>query len=134
MGQSTDGILVYGIPLDHEDEPYSSLPWASEEDEDFDDTIARLAGARQYPEDGWLEDKRAAVNACDISLTLHCSCDYSMYILSVRGTELSASRGNPLQIDGLPYITADQKRSLKDWCDKYGIEGDPRWWLCSLWC
>ncbi len=131
MGTSTDGILAYGVDLpEYEGCDYSDLPWAEDGDDEFGDTIARLAGGRQYPEEGWLDDKRKAAEACGLELVFHCSYDYPMYILAVRGTEHTASRGYPTEIKELPTPDATK---LREWCKKYEIECDPKWLLCSLW-
>lgn len=135
MGVSTDGILVFGIDLiDYEGCKYFDLPFADPDDDDFEHTIARLAGCKQYPEEGYYQEQRAAYDAQPLALVHHCSCDYPMYILALKGTETTAPRGYPAQIEALDTGDHTDTQALLEFARKYGIEGEPKWLLCSMWC
>jgi len=159
MGISSDGMLVFGIPLPCEDETPDFLQKIQDEykqdDVEFEDLIALDAGLDASFEDweryydseksGWKEGgekiydanrkkRNAAVNNCPVDLVMHCSYDYPMYILAVRGKSYSASRGYAEEIsDKELNVTDSQKESLKAWCEKHNVEWqEPKWLLCSL--
>jgi hypothetical protein len=134
MGVSTDAYLIFGIALtDFDEEDYGNLPFASEVDEDFDDTLVRLAGGKQYPEEGWLEEQRKVVEACPLSVISHCHFEYPMWILGIKATHLTASRGYPKTFDSLPEVTPEDFMALKKFAEKYDIKGELTWHLCSDW-
>ncbi len=140
MGTSTDAILCYGINLD--EDKYDELPW-NEKTEDWEDVYEDI--------DDWWEQ----VNGCDygvigdydllyewrkenpmpFELVWHCSYDYTMYILAVPDTVITANRGYP-QVVAVPK-PVDFKKCLdfRNFCDKYKINmGDGlTWLLCSMW-
>lgn len=71
---------------------------------------------------------------CPADMVMHCSYDYPMYILAVRGTETTASRGYPETLDdALPTVPSEKIDAFKAWCAERGIDGDPKWILCSMW-
>lgn len=128
MGQSTDGILVFGIECG-EDE----YPEFMEGFDDFDGYLDSLSGMPQWGEPGHdFSASRAFREAVPADMVTHCSLDYPMYILAVRGTEISASRGYVKEIETLDV---DQARlaAFKTWCAERGITDEPKWLLCSLW-
>jgi len=140
MGVSSDGILVFGIPLDFEDTMEEDLPFMSGFD-DFGDMVAHEAGLPEW-RGGMSDDesrkhweaKRSAESACPVNLVLHCSYEYPMWIIAVRGTEVSASRGMPELIDPeLLNVSVDRIEAAKAWCESHDIQWrEPRWILCSL--
>lgn len=114
MGVSTDGILVFGCDMGEgedleEDSPFGLLV---KEDDDCD-----------LPDDAPVEVVR------------HCSYDYPMYILAVRGTKKRASRGYLQEIDPASFVIDGEKiAAAKAFAEARGIEWkDPKWFLCSLW-
>lgn len=135
MGVSTDAILIYGILLsDFEDQPYSALPFSESDDEDFEDTLARLQVAPVYPEEGCWDDKRAAVAACPLMLVEHCSYEFPMWVLGIRDSHKEARRGYPETFQELNSISSESLAVLKEWCERYNIKFEPQWVLCSMWC
>lgn len=134
MGTSTDGILVFGFDIGVEDE--QPLENILGEGEEFDDFIADEAGIEQWSEnvsaDYW-QRRKIAIKSCPVELVTHCSYNYPMYILAVRGTQLTASRGYPEEVISL-HVDQEKIDSAKNWCETHGIEWqEPKWLLCSLW-
>lgn len=133
MGVSTDAILCFGVDLseDYED----LLPWQQLEDDDndFDTWVARISGADT---DDWKAIKEAA-EKCPVELVSHCSYDYPMYIVAVRGTKITARRGSP-KVISLDAIGGDdfieRQIAAERFCEEHGIPcGDFQWLLCSMW-
>lgn len=128
MGTSTDAILVYGIECGEEEPPEFMDGY-----DDFDDYLNSLSGLPKYGEPGHdFAAQRAYRDAFPVSMTLHCSYDYPMYILAVRGSETCASRGNAKQITSL-VVSEEKVAAFKEFCEKNGVEGEPKWLLCSMW-
>lgn len=141
MGVSTNGILVFGIDFSEE-----FLPFEDESlGEDFETLLANDAGI-EVPEGEYSEERgkeysryweRCSENAkkSEIELITHCSGDYPMYILAVRGTEYNAWRGDPTEIDlDKLTVTDEQIGALKSFCELHGlVYSQPRWLLCSYW-
>lgn len=127
MGVSSDGILVYGIDLGEE------KPAFLEEDMEFDDLLMEEGGQLQYGDDGHdFKNQWAFIAAQPVELTLYCSYDYPMYILSVRGTKADVSRGYVEEIASLD-VDADKRSAFIAWCVAHGIESpEPKWLLASM--
>ena len=157
MGQSTDGILFYGIHFEEDAE----LPWNREDDVDNEEWITELYGLPK-PEEGWSEETRVVydeywgkqkeiIKEVGIVIGVHCSCDYPMYYVGIAESLVQNSRGEALPI----FITQDKKEEwnqrLQAFLKKAGIDGvevfdsDKHtgrgerfkkigWWLVSLWC
>ena len=146
MGISSDGILVFGVDLGCEEEWFPTvLPDAIIKEltgDGFDNYIYRCAGVPEFRDDEtedeqdarW-EAQRAAINACPVKDVLHCSYDYGMWILAVRGTEMIAPRGCPQEItsDKL-QVPPEKVEAFKAWCTEHGIElhTEPGWILTSV--
>lgn len=82
----------------------------------------------------YYDDARRVRDDCPVELVTHCSYDYPMYILAVKGTEVTASRGYPEEISEDSLIISDDKMDdFREFCETYKIKGDPRWWLVSMW-
>lgn len=125
MGQSTDAILVFGIQLKEEDQTPEFLG----DFDDFDEYVDNLNGLSGAD----YKVRKDARESCPADMTMHCSLDYTMYVLSVRGTETVASRGYPKEIKTLD-VSATQIEAFKEWCAARGIESaEPKWLLCSMW-
>lgn len=133
MGTSTNGILVFGIDLGEERPEFLE---DFDDFDDFDDFLNDLSGLPKWGEEGHsFSNLRAFREAFGVSMTRHCSYEYPMWILSVRGTEKTAYRGYPkeITIDELQVSQGSILR-LRDFCEEYGIEWkEPKWYLCSLW-
>lgn len=127
MGISSDGVLVFGFPVGGEDEAPDWLIDEEGETIDFDDLIAG-----PYEPGCDYKARRVLVDACPADLTLFCSYDYPMYLLTVRGTELRAARGDMVDVDSLD-VPADKINAMKAWCVEKGIEWqEPKWRLVSM--
>lgn len=142
MGISSDGLLVFGFPIGEEDEnPLPNLLGDGEDFEDFEDFIADEAGIGQWSDyftdeqsSHYLAKKCEVVAACPVDLVRHCSYEYPMYFLAVRGTDRSASRGSPEEISLESMAVAPEKiEAAKQWCVEHNIEWqEPKWYLASL--
>jgi hypothetical protein len=130
MGMSSDGILVFGIALDEDEQPKFMRDWMEDNDYfDFEEFLWTHLGMQ----DAEYEDRRKAVDSSPVDLVVHCSYDYPMYVLAVRGTDINASRGYPyIFSSGFPAITGEQITAFKKWAEEQGIEGEPSWILCSV--
>ncbi len=152
MSISSDGQLCYGIEFDYGYE----FPW---DDENFEGDIEEwwrfvngyeppfqlydggdyVGGVRPPEEkiDEWYDHRKKFddEHPLPIACVLHCSYDYGMYILAVKGTYYSASRGYPKTIDNFDVDEYNLK-TLIDFCKKYikddKIELKPKWILSSL--
>lgn len=143
MGVSTDAILAFGFDLgDDEDVSLAERFGADSEDFDFGDWIAAQAGA-VYPEGhsgiespeytAYWETRQAAIEACPVEVITHCSYDYPMYFLAVRGTESRAWRGHPQAVT-TGEVAPEKVAAMREFCEKHGIEWkEPRWHIFSLW-
>lgn len=135
MSVSTDGILVFGIDLG-EERPDFLYDEENEEELEFDDYLYSLSGLPQWgePDFNWdfmrdyLKDQR-------VDMTLHCSYNYPMFILSVRGTEHRNSRGTPTEIEVSDLkVSQEDIEALKKFCEDHDIEWqEPKWYLVSMW-
>ena len=133
MGVSTDAIICFGIECGDPDE--QEEPAFLDGFEDFDDYLDSLSDLPQWGEEGHsFEEQRAAREKCPADMVMHCSYEYPMYILTVRGTETKASRGYPAELDAaFPEVSEDKIQAFKEWAAERGIEGEPKWLLCSMW-
>jgi len=136
MGQSTDAILCWGLKVGGEDE---GCPWEDKAREaGFDDPFSDEAFAyfmigEKYV--SWLK-AREEMKKVDVELITHCYWDYPMYILAVRASNKTASRGSPESIPD-DYLTVPPQwvEAIIEACKKLGIEYEsPGWILCSYWC
>jgi hypothetical protein len=117
MGQSTDGLLFFGITHNEEEDECS---------------VARTLGFKVTEEDehdsyGLLERNLPE----GLSYDSHCSCEYSMPI--IHACLFQAWRGSPVEIKELPEIEPELVAKLEAYAEKLGWDG-PRWYLASMWC
>ena len=155
MGTSTNGIICFGVNV----EEGAELPW-DEYDGEIEDWWREVVLEYKPPfelfgEDGdWIDgvpasnerrseyfqhrrDFDARNPALPIELVMHCSCDYSMYIIADRDTVMENSRGYPVRIDvNRFYVPPERVKAIEDFVKKWEIpvDGDIGWWLVSLWC
>lgn len=159
MGVSTDGQLTFGYSFDEDFE----FPWQVCDEDDCDNceheieewwmkekgfkpTLypyseeggGRKEGVSDEEVDRYYKERREfnEANPCPVKLVIHCSYDYPLYILAVPELSYTADRGYPKEITNEMLSTGEeQKRTLKLFCKKYKIdcEGEPKWWLSSLW-
>lgn len=136
MGQSTNGELWYGAVFEEGYEfPWDAEPFSGDLEgwwraqNGFDDS-------RGYPAEGWLDYQKQfdVAHPCPAKLVNYCSGEYPMYALAVHGTTKTASRGYPVQIEGLG-ISQGEIEPLKALCEKYELkpEGEYGWYLSSYW-
>lgn len=125
MGISSDGILYFGFEVGGEEEP----PEWMDGHEEFADFLIAKAG---LPEDSPYEVRKRIEDECPVELQMHCSFDYPMYILGVRGAEHRAHRGFVVEIDDLT-VPQEKIDAAKAWCEANKIEWEePGWLLCSM--
>lgn len=136
MGQSTDALMAFGFDLGEE------LPeiFATDAEDGFDADEFLLrdydAGVPDWtpdrPTDYWCK-KYEALAKLPVDIITHCSGEYPMYFLAVRGTNRRAYRGAPIVAEQY-QIGEDQIAALRAFCDKHGIEWqEPRWHIFSMW-
>jgi hypothetical protein len=151
MGMSASGIIAFGIPLDEDDALFPEIEEGDDpeyasgfSEENFEKWIAEQAGIIA-PQEEWVQGskntawsyywdrQRKAVAEFPIEVVAHCSCDYPLYIIALRGTVMKAWDGEPRDIM-LPSIPAEKVQMLIDFCAEHGIKGAaPRWLLTSNW-
>lgn len=143
MGQSTDAQICLGFSVGDEGDELSdvfpNLALEGDDESDFEEAIALAGGMEPWTsaEDGrapdYYERKRAIIDACPVELIMHCSGDYPMWILSLRGSFVRACRGQVVDID-LPRMEESDVAKFKEWCASNGVEWkEPKWLLTSLW-
>jgi len=129
MGTSTDANIAYGIDLG---EDMWGWPWYNEDRYDANEDPLDLFyewNKKEYGEDSPFE------------IFWHCSYECPMYILGLKGTELTANRGDAVDFEPSKLqeeVSDDRKKLLTDMIAKYNIKGDggvpePSWLLFSLW-
>lgn len=149
MGQSTDGILTFGIDLGEYKNFMSTKDVDGDYSYDWDEFLYSISGIEKYN----FIKLRDFEESLGIELIQYCSCDYPMYILSVPGTTTIVSRGYVEEINPTEMtISPKQIAALKSFWDKYidverpdNDEDDeyyedppewvePKWLLVSNWC
>ena len=157
MTISSNGIIAYGIMFDEDN--IENLPWIGEDgDGDIDDWWVDVVHKWKPPfvlfdESGnytndvkppqeWISeyfDKRRefvkSLPKLPIKMVIHCSFDYSMWIMAIPETVMSVSRGYPQKIpDGFVHHDPQWDKTLVEFCEQYKIEipDQPSWWLTSL--
>jgi hypothetical protein len=155
MGVSTNGQICYGILFDEGFE----FPWDDDKYEgDFSDWWVHEACGYKNPFEiydengnflGGEEPARERIveyykakrefqekHSCPIEIVNYCSGEYPMYILALRKSCLSCSRGYPDGFEPTSLVASDEdKERLLEFCREHGIEHDdePGWWLSSYW-
>lgn len=85
--------------------------------------------------DAAYERERELTASCPIEIITHCSYDYPMRIVAVRGTEIRAYRGSPKEIDwsALQALVDERLPAAVEFCKEHGIPfEDPTWILTSV--
>lgn len=141
MSQSTDAILAFGFNLTDEDESLAEL-FSIEDDDgefEFDEWIAQRAGVSyrsgMSPEEygAYSAAKDRALAECPVEVVTHCSDEYRMHFLALRGTVTTANRGYPKAVT---TWTPEQARidAMKAFCEEHGLDWQaPGWHLFSYW-
>jgi hypothetical protein len=140
MGVSSDGIIVYGFDIGEELSSLGIFKENTDEDmneDSFDEFILKEAGFSDWtelsPKNYW-EQKKKILETCPIELITHCSYDYPMYIVAIRGTFSRAWRGDPKELSQDFFNVPEEKIiKAKEWCEKHEISWQtPRWLLASM--
>lgn len=143
MGVSTNAYIAFGINIDEGELPESieTLIEEGKIEEFWQDDLAAYEGGLVYNgEEGERYDefwnkKQELVKNYPVEIEMHCHYDCAMYVVAVKGTCLSASRGFPTAF-GPDHMTKVEQKDIdafKTWCEKYGLEGEPEWLLFSYW-
>ena len=82
--------------------------------------------------DKYYLDSKEIEKSCPVEEVIYCSYDYAMYFLAVKGHSHSASRGYPKEIKNLE-VDKEALQKATDFCKKYNIKWEPKWYLASLW-
>jgi hypothetical protein len=161
MGISSDGQICFGIAFEEEYE----FPWQNEKWDGYEEEwwLYGVCGYKPpfeiYDESGeYIDGKEPTKEKKDayyshyrdfeekhpmpVEIVRHCSYDYSMYIVAVKGTYIENSRGYPVKFDPQNLsITDEQKKVVVDFCEKYcqpvdeytdAPEFEPYWYLTSM--
>lgn len=153
MGQSTNGQLCYGIVFEEDQEfPWNAEPFdGDEEDWWMVETGWEYDGEEPFTQQGDYkpgfsrDDPRVQayfahrrewkrVHPLPVQLVDYCSGDYPMWIIAVPSSIKTAYRGDPQEID-VAALTVDDNEvfALLDFCRKYELDGEAKWWLSSYW-
>lgn len=131
MGQSTDGILVFGVDLG-EELPEKLQDLLDEFDGDFDTFLCKRGGIPSYGEEGHsFQVSRAFVETQPVTLVTHCSGEYPMYILGARASYQSASRG--YANEATMTLSPESVVALTAFLAEFEVEEEPKWLLASYW-
>jgi len=160
MGQSTNGIISYGIQFEEgEGCPWEEAAEAAGFDDPWDDDYLAFAlcgiepfgdvewGERGSPEyeavraraGAYYDKKKAALAGLGVEFLTHCSGDYPMYMLVISESQQTANRGYPQRINpremDMAENNGDWPARLRAVMEKLEIDGDKEmgWTLCSMW-
>ncbi len=127
MGQSTNGLLWWGMAVEDDTPAHEAIHAAINGGDDDDDT--------DYYGDGreWLaaNDLLGKVEFVD-----HCSIDYTMYGLAAPGTETTAWRGSPKVLGERLDPVLEGVEALIKAAELLGAEVPAQgfgWVLASMW-
>lgn len=136
MGISTNAILAYGFDLG--EELPDSLMTADQDYFNFDEWHRAVMFSEPEPDyDTQYEDWKAwdaraqtALRAYPVDIITHCSDSYPMYFLCIRGTNVTAYRGDSTPIDkGFVVPDVDEKlAAIEAFCKEHGIEPQSIGW------
>jgi len=137
MGISSDGILFYGVALD-EDNPFSG--------KDVEDIAGAWNNKHGCPKlsyrdaskaewEAWCEEKaKWEKTGSGIRIGCHCCDSYPMEYVTLIAHEHTASQGYPEEIDLAKLApTQEQKDSLREFCEKHGIDCSKLGWFLVSW-
>lgn len=144
VGQSTDGILFYGIDFGEDGLDLDEYFDKQNEDHDFEEHYARKVAGIHLPDEpwsaespAWEKDRKArqkAETACPCKVASYCSGDYPIYFASVKDGFYRVNRGDAIEIpDGLT-ARPEWKDQLRTYCEQMALPySEPKWWLVSNW-
>jgi len=139
MGQSTNAIMAFGIDLG--EELPDSFHAHDDEDDGFEsehflacDFCIEIPEWTPETNTEYWKAKWTAIAAIPIELIEHCSSEYPMYFLAVRGTKQTALRGHTVDADQRD-IEPSEIDALRAFCERHGVEWkEPKWQIFSMWC
>lgn len=152
MGQSTDGILFYGIAYGEElDMDEISKFHGHDPDVGFDgdfetlyaDKMGVVSPTEEYSrDDKAVQDKYVAYwnakreinkqGGCEVGT--YCSSDYPMYYACVKAGHYSVSRGDETEIPNGLHFEPNWNQQLQDFCTLMGLPyKEPKWLMVSYW-
>lgn len=125
MGVSNDAIIAYGLDLGEEIPEGLQALYDQHEVDGFEELIDALTGIAK---EDWVTRFRARDNF-PVELIGHCSYDYPMYFLAIRGTQKRASRGcpEPVSIDHFK-ISNEQIIAFNRFCVDIGVDPAEAYW------
>jgi len=148
MGTSTDAYLYYGFSLDE-----GELEEICEKDtgkdyfeDDFEEWLCGKIGGpsrldveyegNEAVYEKYLDEKREFMEALDVEIKSHCSCDYPIYFVHIKESYSWAWRGEPHRFGTqLPVTNPGWDEKIKEFCKKLYIPfREPGWELASMWC
>lgn len=137
MGQSTDGILFYGI---HADEGEWDEQLGDEWEEEYASkkgvpapTVEYDTAAHKALHQAFWDKKHDLTKAEPCAVDTHCSGECPMPYAFVKASKTRASRGYPQQITSLA-VQPEWDAQLRAFCETMGIPWQqPKWWLVSDW-
>ena len=141
MGQSTNAIIAFGFDLGEElPDALAELLRIHERDTDKVLIAASNIGLPDYNEVGhdiYCAAFDKAESELKIDLIEHCSAEYPMYFLAVRGSAKTANRGFPKALDDEDLDASkfhEGGDAMYKFCTKHGIEWQaPQWHIFSMW-
>lgn len=140
MGTSTNAVLAFGFDMGIEDGdvPESLLDLFEEVDQDFDKILILFNNPEltvEEVEEMDYTERKNLLEQVAFEVDTHCSLEYPMYFLAIRGTVQSAPRGEPSTISlHVPENMEGRLKSMREFCDKYDIEWKcPQWHIYSMW-
>lgn len=114
MGISTNAILAWGIPIEDGDEPPGNLT-----DEQWEEA-----------QDAWRDEAREQ----GFQVVVHCSDEYPMYFLAAYGSEITARRGEPVDLRTTGFPSVDYRESFDAAMRQIGLDpSEAGWHLMSYW-
>ena len=151
MGQSTDGILFYGIAYgeDLQMDELATFHGLGEDgfDGDFDLLYANKMGVTGPTEeytrnDKAIQDKYSAYwdakreickqGGCEVGT--YCSSDYPMYYVCVKAGQYAVSRGSETEVPNGLHFEPHWNEMLQKYCELMGLPySEPKWLLVSYW-
>lgn len=136
MGVSTDALMAFGFDLG--EELPESFIYDEEEGFEADEFLLRDYGTGfpewqpDGPSDYW-KKREEALSKIPVDIITHCSGEYPMYFLAIRGTEHQARRGYPSEAVQREIMSTEID-AMRAFCEKHAIEWqEPRWHIFSMW-
>lgn len=122
MGQSTDGILFYGVAFGED------APEALQGEENF---ARYLAGVTDKTADIPYREQDRLLKESGVEIVRYCSGDYPMYGLAVAGAIHQVARGYAVELG--QKIEAPKSEALREVLKKFNVTTEPQWVLVSDW-